>query len=54
MKRAIICALIVLAAGYFGCILGVAGCMIAVGATMTGCIIYELEDIRAERKPPSE
>ena len=54
MKRAFICALIVIAAGYLGCILDVAGCMLAVGASMTGCIIYELEDIRTGRKPLSE
>lgn len=54
MGRAIVCALIVLVAGYFGSILGVPGCILAVGAAATGCIVYELEQILAMQESERE
>lgn len=46
MKRAVLFALIVAAAGYLGCFLGIWGCVLGVAASATGCIIYELESLR--------
>lgn len=40
MGRAIASAVLVLACGYLGCFLGEAGCILAVAAASTGCIVY--------------
>ena len=42
MKQAILSALLVLLAGYFGCFLNLAGCILAVSAAATGCIVYAI------------
>ena len=50
MARAVVCALVVLVAGLFGSILGTVGCIMAVGAAVTGCVVYELEQVCAGRR----
>ncbi len=40
MLQAFLSGLIVLAAGYLGCFLDLAGCIIASIAAATGCIVY--------------
>ncbi|MGI5856428.1 MAG: hypothetical protein ACOX64_08215 [Candidatus Merdivicinus sp.] len=40
MLQAFLSSLIVLAAGYLGCFLDLAGCIIASIAAATGCIVY--------------
>lgn len=50
MGRAIGAAVWVFAAGFLGTILGDAGCLLATAAVMTGCIVYELESIREEKR----
>lgn len=50
MGRAIGAALLVFAAGFLGTILGDAGCLLITAAAMTGCIVYELEIIRQEKR----
>ena len=42
MGQAVVSAVIVLACGYLGCFLGEAGCIMAVAAAMTGCIVYAI------------
>lgn len=42
MMQSIISALIVLACGYLGCFLGIAGCILATVASATGCIVYAI------------
>lgn len=50
MGRAICTALLVFAAGFLGCFLGEAGCILLTATAMTGCIVYELESIRQEKR----
>jgi len=50
MGRAIGAVVWVLAAGVLGTLLGEIGCFLAVAAVMTGCIVYELESIREEKR----
>lgn len=50
MGRAIGAAVLVFAAGFLGTIMGDAGCLLVTAAVMTGCIVYELEAIRREKR----
>ena len=43
LGQAVISALIVLASGYLGGFLGIAGCIMATMAAAVGCIVYHLE-----------
>ncbi len=46
MIQALVSALIVLACGYVGCFLGIAGCVMACCAAATGCIVYAIKKER--------
>lgn len=50
MGRAIGCAVIVFVVGFLGAFLGEGFFYMATAAAMTGCIVYELESIRRERR----
>lgn len=51
MKRAIVSALLVAAAGYLaGAFVGTIGCTLGLAAGATGCIVYELEFLRCTIK----
>ena len=46
MKKAVLSALIVIAAGYLGCFLDLAGCIMSTVAAATGCIVYSVQDLK--------
>ena len=50
MGRAIGFAFLAVAAGFLGSALGEAGGLLVTAAVMTGCIVYELDAIRREKR----
>ncbi|EGJ48307.1 hypothetical protein HMPREF0866_01269 [Ruminococcaceae bacterium D16] len=44
--KALLSFFLVLIVGYLGCFLDVAGCILGVSATATGCIVYAIYDSR--------
>lgn len=54
MVRAIGAVAWVFAAGVLGTLFGEIGCFLAAAAVMTGCIVYELESIREEKRGGSK
>lgn len=47
LLKAILSAILVFAAGWLGCFLDMAGCILGVSAAATGCIVYAIYDSKS-------